>query len=496
MTRETEAHTSGDATELPGQLEGEVDQDKLSMTRTHYPPRHSDQVCSTRPSPQRRLALLALSALALAGTSAAASPSWLSQQTDGVSAQRGADELAQVFLDARTEGSTSAELTERLARQGTPGIPQLFSILQRGVFDVRVGERGNSTKTLTSAEREALLGTLGRLPWTDVQSFLGQMLEVGPLPSQRRAALGVLGACGSARDLPSLLLWSVPEEHKRVPHPLREAFGRALGEILDRDPDALHSIPEVYRSANHSLLQVILGALGERPSDPTLKALSDVLGSVPAADALVLAEIGQVAGVVRHPIDPKVRARASECLERGDRAMLIEGIVAAGRLENPEAVSGLIEFLRHADENVRESAYEALIEITGQTLRQDPEVWARWHSNVKEWWRSEAAEKLRQVSDAQPAAASRAILELSKQRFFRHDIAERLSRGLERDERDLVVLTCAALGHLGSPLSVRPLLACLEDPDVEIRRAAFLALGRITGEDHGEDSQEWFAAGW
>ena len=59
-----------------------------------------------------------------------------------------------------------------------------------------------------------------------------------------------------------------------------------------------------------------------------------------------------------------------------------------------------------------------------------------------------------------------------------------------------VVLVCAALGHLGSPLAVSQLLECLNDQSIDIRRASLRALQRITGEDHGEDPEAWAAAGW
>lgn len=41
-----------------------------------------------------------------------------------------------------------------------------------------------------------------------------------------------------------------------------------------------------------------------------------------------------------------------------------------------------------------------------------------------------------------------------------------------------------------------PLLKALDHPSVEVKKAAFEALRRATGEDHGEKAADWLAAGW
>ena len=408
----------------------------------------------------------------------------------------GADEVAQIFLDARDVGPSTKALAEALASDGGPALPRLFDTLCRGRFDVRVGERGTSTKALEPDERRALVAAVGRLPWDEVRTFLADRRAEEPTRAQRLAALELLGAHGTTRDLSALLDWSEPDDRRaRVPRAVRGAFTEALGGVLDRDERVLRQVPGLYSAAHLSLLPSILNVLGARPSPPTLSTLAELLGVVPKADALVLAEIAHAAQGLRQPADAGTRGRVRAYLYT-ERGPLTEGIMAAGKLEDAAAVPRLVELLAHADPSVRERAHAALAQITSQRIGPDPQAWTDWHAEAMEWWRDRAPADLRRVRSAGPAVAAQAVLDLSKQRFFRHRLAGPLSYGLEREHEDLVVLTCAALGHLGSPLAVEPLLGSLEDPSVEVRRAAFLALRRLTGEDHGEDPRAWVEAGW
>lgn len=411
--------------------------------------------------------------------------------------ERGADDVAQVLLDARSAGVSMDALVEALARCGSAALPHLFEALGRGRFDVRVGERGNSTKAVEPGEREALVASFGRLPLPEVRLFLDERLAENPPEPLRGAALEVLGAHGSGSDLRSLLDWCEPEDAgARVPRPLRDRFAAAFAGILERDPEALGHVPALYEGAHLSLVPSIVSAVGAIRSAESLAALVDLLAGVPAADALVLAEIGHLGRVVRHPIDPHARGGVRAYLSWRDPTILAEAIVAAGCVEDVDALPQLVLLLEHEEPNVGARALDALVAITNERLGPDASAWEEWLARVAERRRTQIPEQLRQVADGPPAMASRALLELAGLRVQRHELAEPLCAGLEREEPDLVVMTCAALGALGSSLAVPPLLELLENPGVEIRRAAFLALRRITAEDHGELSRDWHAAGW
>jgi len=413
--------------------------------------------------------------------------------------ERGSDTVAQILLDARKAGIDARQLARRLVQPDPEMLPLLFAVLENGRFGVRVGERGNVTRALTFLEREAVVAALAAKPWSEVIAYLEKLAEEPADEARRRTALELLGARGTPRDLKRLLQWSEPfaeEEVTRIPRERCTAFAGALGGILDRHPDAASSVSGMYKKAHLSLVPSTLSTLGTRPGKPSLWALADLIGLVPDADPLVLAEICHVATTVRQPIETGVLDRIRPILNRGERSLLIEAILAAGRLGDIEAIPRLIELLDHGDRMVSARAQDALEALTGEFLGSRASEWSAWYAETMDWWDRRAQEQIHLVRSDIKAQASRAILELSKQRMFRHELAKPLSEALLHEDEEIVILTCATLGHLASPLSVSPLLEILEAPDVDLRRAAYLALRRITEEDHGEDPRHWRDAGW
>lgn len=467
---------------------------EASNIRSATPLRCAAGTCASRVG----LAMLCICANLAAASPVAAEahpPSRQAQQDTAT--ECGVDDVAQTLLDARRTHPSTKVLAERLARCGPQTCPRLFDILGEGRFHVRVGERGNSFKRLTESERSALVEALGRFPWNEVWVLLESVRKKGPDETQRIAALQVVGSHGTSDDLFALLDWSVSEDvRSRVPRTVRAAFATALGSMLERHPETSRAVPDLYAAANLSLVSDIVSVLGARPDPASLSALSMLLGRVPQADTFVLAELGHLAKVARFRVDSAVGDRVRTYLTRTDLALLTEGIVALGRLEDAKAVEPLVTLLDHGDANVRARTVEALVAITGERLGPNPEVWKDWHARVTESWKTQAPEWLQRVRHGNPSVAMRAILQLAKLRTYRHELTGPLTAGLEREQVDIVILTCATLGHLGSVAAVHPLLAKLEASSVEVKRAAFLALRRITHEDHGEVVQDWLDAGW
>ena len=410
---------------------------------------------------------------------------------------RGADDVAEVLLEGRKSDTPGEKLVVRLASGGEPTIPLAFDILVRGRFEVFVGERGNSTRTLRAGERDALVAAFGQFSWTEVRTFLDRASGEAPDESERLAALDILGRNGTAKDFSALLRWSGPAEaERRAARTVCYGFEEALGNVLDREPVSSDEVADLYRAAHLSLVPSVLRGLGARPSEERIDALAEVLGIVPEADALVLTELGQQGKLVRHPIDQGARERVRVYLTGSEPARLVAAILATEQMEDVGAVPVLVELLEHADRNVRDRALMALKSITTEQLGRDPTAWREWYASALNWWNERAPELKQQVGDVRPSIASRAVLELSKHRFFRHELADSVARGLDHAENEVVILTCAALGHLASPKSALRLIERIDDHDLEVRRAALLALRRMTGEDHGEDPQAWIDAGW
>ncbi len=411
--------------------------------------------------------------------------------------ERGSTEIAQAFVDARQGKLSDSQLTTSLARTRVKALPELFETLRRGRFDVRIGDRGNSTRKLGPKERETLVAAVGLLPWSDVKLFFEELRASELDESQRLAALAILRGLGTDQDLWEVLRWSTPADPKqRAPQSVRSAFAGALASIIERSPQGLSKMSDLYGSAQLSLVPSIISTLGSTDSAASLSELAEVLGKVPGADALVLAEISHLGSTVQHPIDKHDRDRVRVYLDSSDRSLQIEGILACGRLEDTDGVPNLIELLSHPNPSIKKRALKSLKEITSQLYGYDPVDWLDWTAKIERWHRERSPDLLNDVAAGSAAVASRAVLECSKQRFFRHELAPKLTKCLTRPQEDLVILTCAALGHLGSVQTVPDIRRCLDHPSTDVRRAALLALKRITGEDHGEESRAWAAAGW
>ena len=91
---------------------------------------------------------------------------------------------------------------------------------------------------------------------------------------------------------------------------------------------------------------------------------------------------------------------------------------------------------------------------------------------------------------------SRALLRVARYRVFRHELAAPVADALGGASENTAIVACSVLGHFATQECVPPLLEGLDHPSVDVRRAAYDALRRATGADHGEHSDSWRAAGW
>lgn len=408
---------------------------------------------------------------------------------------RGVAPLDQVLVDARRFDQSLAELTGKLANSGS--CEELFDLMSAGVFQIRVGERGRSAEQLRLDERRAALTALTHLSRADLHLVLDERLASHPSESERAAALEILSEHGEASDLETLFAWAETEAPtKRVPRRVRLTFESSLARFLDRKPRRTVDVSDLYARLNLSLLQPCVAALGATATPARLDALSDLLGRVPEFDSYVLAEMQAVAKVARFVPSGRASESARRYLSSSDRTKKIEAISIASAFVDPLAITALIRELETSDAALRRVVLRALSRITSEQLDPATETWTAWHGRENAWWMGEAPKAIRQARSAAPGVASRAIQELSLIRHRRHDLVEPLVLVFQREEIELVVLATAALGHLGSMDAIPHLVAQLEAERVEARRAAYRALRRMTGENHGDDPDAWRFNGW
>lgn len=404
------------------------------------------------------------------------------------------DALGQVVLAARASERNGKALEQDLARAGS--FETLFGMLASGSFRVRVGARGVATEPLRGDERFALVGSFATLGLPGLREQIDERLLGDCTVNDRIAVLEILGRHGDLGDSERMLSWAQREGQKvRLPRPVREAFGQALRSLLDRRPDATDVVFQLYREANPSLLPSLLGALDAAESPEHLEAVAQLLGAVPAFDLYLLAELASASKGIHYVPSKALAEQVRMYLSHPDSRLVLEAISAVKHLGDRHSVPVLIQCLDRG-KSVRVGAAAALAAITGQHLEPTKDAWSLWYDTTLAWWRGEAPKLMGMASRADAGQASRAIQKLSMARMYRHELVAPLERSLQRPEVEIVVLSSAALGHLGSMNAVAPLVKQLEKPSEDIRRAAYLALRRPTGENHGDDPVAWRSAGW
>lgn len=404
------------------------------------------------------------------------------------------DPIAGLLLAGRAGKAQAGAIQKGLQRVE---LEDLYGALCRGRFQVRVGEGGRSSYGFEATEVEWLKQAVLQRPWRHLQSHFEARLEDGPETGERVVALGLIGDGLIGPELDDLARWAVPSEGKRrVDARVRAAFEEALGDVLVRRPNMLGRVPSLVGNAHGSLLPAALSALTAQQSTEALQAQAQILGSDEQINALVLIEMGQLAKTLPKPIEPRACERVRQYLGADSSAVLTEAIIAVRHMDDSESVPELIEVLQDGMPVHQAAAHQALTSITGQIHSARARTWRDWHRGSLDWWVGPAQESLRAIRGGSAASRSRILMELSKQRLHRHAISENLVSLLGSSDETLVTLTCAVLGHLGSRRATSGLIHALMRPSVDVKRAAYLALCSITGEDHGEDVDAWKEAGW
>jgi len=341
----------------------------------------------------------------------------------------------------------------------------------------------------------ALRGTLAQVPLAELRPFFATLAAEDPRLDRREVCVSVLAEVGERRDLKLVIELATPlDEHARVlPRSLRKSYESALRSILERDAGALRTLQGAFDDVHVGLSSATIDAIGSVPSEDALMALAALLGRVRGLDAYVLSAIARLGPEVRQPVSEGVLSAVRDLLTQADPGVVRAAVRACGRLEDYEAIPRLLDMLSGSDENLSTSAHMALGEITGLPLHADARMWSSWYRHESEWWQVESADIFRELASGDELQVSNAINEVTGRHLFRHELAEALLPVLDRQEPELVVMACRSLGQVGSPVALQPLVICLEHTDWSVRRAAWIALARITGLDLPPEIEAWEA---
>ncbi len=388
-------------------------------------------------------------------------------------------------IDPSSERSIR-DSVERLHALGTPALSWLFAEVGRS-------DRGMNGESDRRIIGDVARDALARFPGTDVRAFLGG--RTGELTlDERRGALIHLGETGGRAGLRTMLMVAAPEAEALGPV-LRETAARVLG----RNPGICSDLWSVLGEAPDPVLPYLIGALagaGQRTCLTALSALLNVPDRIPAAP--ILEAIATITSRISPPFDKRVRERVARMLDDGDALVIAAAARAAGRLEDFDTVTRLVELLEHEDTTVRNDTLGALRYMTGLSLRNDPVRWRTWLQSEQRWWREEAPGLIRDLASDDVVSVFGAVNALVSRRMYRNELALELLPLLEDSDPVLRGLACSALGQIGTTRPVsEPFLALIErldDREESVRACAWAALRLATGLDIPLPYEAWSSA--
>jgi len=396
-----------------------------------------------------------------------------------------ASEAAAELLLRALAGQAPPALGEKLAKLGPEATPFLLRVLQKGGVPVAAKSESAQVLEIPPELAEVVLDALARSPRDALLRLLLAAAEASDA-AEREVALRVLGRIGTREHLEWMgRIASSTGASGTVPARLRAAFQEALGRVLERDSKAFEGLQDLYVHVPPGLVHPLIRAACRDANVRAVELCSALLGVRPEADLLLLTEMARLSEAVSDPIPRQARAKPRLYLLERDIDSLRAAAMLAGVLEDYEALPDLIRLLAHADPRMTQVARRALRRIAHQDLGSRRESWEAWYRAESEWWESNSvpiAEALRGRDAARTAAA---VQELVRHRLLRDDAAHLLAEGLQRSERELVLMCCRALGQFRSSVAVTALEALRGHPDEDIRGAAETALALIVGPRRG-----------
>jgi len=279
---------------------------------------------------------------------------------------------------------------------------------------------------------EAAIRALGKIRATVIPQLLTALTK----PQKRRYAAQILEQIGWQPDPDenSALYWMAKGEWDRCATLGSIAIAPLLLVLQEQNNEA-------RRAAAH-----VLGQIGDaRAVEPLLALLVD---KDPKVRQAAVEALGQIA-------DPRAVETLETALQDRDGSIRLAAIKALGKIGGSRAVEVLIDALR--GRFVHRLLLEELAKMKSEDAQQIAALLRSWDENS-----APVHLRLRQT------------LKEASHPFVVHLLTTILTEG--KDERASAV---EALGRIGDPRAVGPLIVALKDEDESVRKAAAEALGHI-----------------
>lgn len=291
------------------------------------------------------------------------------------------------------------------------------------------------------------------------------LLDAGASPGVRARGLEVLASAGTLEDLELAL--SLAATFPLVPGPdgdpcadpdVVDRLRASAAALFAREPDGLVHARSSIERCPAAWAPALVAALGESRTPQGLALLVELLSSGTSNASDAVAAIATAAQGLAPPFDPNVGDAVRWTLERETPGTFRQAVICVGWLEDERSAALLLGHLEHPSAGVRADALWSLRRITGTRLEGDPERWRRWLDAEERWRAEQLPALLSELETGQPAELAKALNEILRHSFPRHEIARELASRLERLDGAAFTAACDALAVLGSRAAVPALL--------------------------------------
>ena len=381
----------------------------------------------------------------------------------------------------------AARMEASLKALGPQALPVVVALLagEVEVPHTAAGTLEEPVHPIAVALRDSVLrASLDRFEPSAVVAHLAQRASGDASVDLKLFAAGTLGGIEDRRACAAVLTiaGSIEPIHLLRSY-VQQTLEQALAAQVVWRPAAAMEIEQAARGAEPELLCVLVRAVARQRSARSVEFLAQQLGRRTGADAVILSEIGRLAGDGGLGIEPTTLVELRTLVSSPDPAVQRAAVTALGRLRDAEAFSDVVGLLLSADPLVASAARWSLTGIAGTDLGSQPGPWIEWQAREQAWWLEQAPDLLEALHSDAPGEVYQALTELIQHPLQRHDSAEAIGPLCAHYEADLARAACGTLGRLGSSRPLSWLLAALSSDEIRVRQAAQGSLCRLTGLD-------------
>ncbi|MBM3991158.1 MAG: hypothetical protein FJ298_09135 [Planctomycetes bacterium] len=329
----------------------------------------------------------------------------------------------------------------------------------------------------------SLVCQVGRASASELRSELGALALREVPRAELEAGLQRIGRAGALADVELAVLLAARIDEPLLDDPTprgAQLLRAATARLFERHALKLPRLGALLGERANPWRATLLAAVGDSRTPEAVARLGEWLAQGGEDTRETVAAIAHAARGMHGPFDERATFAVRSLLDRPGRAGHREAVLCVGWLEDEQAIDALLDLLRGSHAGLARDAQWSLERITGARLGSEASAWRRWLSEEREWRLEVLPVALDELLESDAAVQARALNEIARHRFPRHEIAERLSNRLAALDGDVFVCACAALGDMGSAAALDSLRAVsAQERSEEERRSAMAALARV-----------------